>query len=397
MTDISEFKAPTKQTHPKGWEPSIEWDGTSGHINTGPMDDSKGPNAGVWAELIKDWDLDPEAIHIIPGSVQVRGWDMNVGGGEVKRFRYYRARLEPTITPEDHADIDALTKLVRSRKAPKIQRTDLGDRALVVNLADWQIGKARELRGGTPETVANIRRSLDNLLAFLKSEKTISTVYVGGLGDIIEQCSGHYPGQAFRVDLTRREQLNLAADLLIEIVDRLVALGLRVVLFAVPGNHGENRNGSGHAYTTVTDSDDLLVFDIAARVFKSNPERYTNVSVPLGAIAEDLTITLDIAGVPVAFWHGHTKGPGNKDAEGWWRGQIMGSQPVAGAAILVTGHYHHLVVSEKTGRTWFQCPTQDPGSQWWSNLTGQDSHAGMLTFIAGTGCGSRGWSDMAVL
>lgn len=36
-------------------------------------------------------------------------------------------------------------------------------------------------------------------------------------------------------------------------------------LMVVPGNHGENRNSSGRAFTTWTDNDDLAVFDGVAR------------------------------------------------------------------------------------------------------------------------------------
>jgi hypothetical protein len=39
----------------------------------------------------------------------------------------------------------------------------------------------------------------------------------------------------------------------------------------------------------------------------------------------------------------------------------------------------------------------DGGSGWWRDKTGQVSPAGMVTYLAGTGCGARGWSDLAIL
>jgi hypothetical protein len=111
-------------------------------------------------------------------------------------------------------------------------------------------------------------------------------------------------------------------------------------------------------------------------------------------------MTLDVCGIPIGFTHGHiARGGANPAAkiEKWWTGQVMGFQPVADARILVTGHYHHLLVIESTGRTHMQCPAMDGGSGWWTESTGQHSPAGMLTFLAGSGCGPRGWSDLAVL
>jgi hypothetical protein len=75
----------------------------------------------------------------------------------------------------------------------------------------------------------------------------------------------------------------------------------------------------------------------------------------------------------------------------------MGRQPVADAAILITGHFHHLIVSETTGRTFMQVPAMDGGSEWWTDQTGQNSAAGTLCLGIGEGYGARGWGDLVVL
>jgi hypothetical protein len=201
--------------------------------------------------------------------------------------------------------------------------------------------------------------------------------------------------QAFSVDLDRRDQMRLARRLLLNYVDAITDLGLPLIIGSVPGNHGENRNSSGKAFTTWRDNDDLAVFEQVAEILDANPSRYGSVSVPLGAIADDLTMTLDLAGVAVGFAHGHqirTGGP-----EKWWQGQALGRQAVADASILVLGHKHHLYVSEGSGRTVMQCPAMDGGSYWWTAQTGNESPAGMLTTLVGSGCGPRGWSDLAVI
>jgi predicted phosphodiesterase len=171
-----------------------------------------------------------------------------------------------------------------------------------------------------------------------------------------------------------------------------------LVLAAVPGNHGENRDGTGKAFTTWTDNDDLAVVEQVAEVLSANPERYGHCTTYL---ADELTLTLDIAGVPVAFAHGHQAKGGSGHAaaklEQWWKGQALGRTGVADAQILVTGHLHHLVVSEATGRTFLQCPAMDPGSAWWVAQQGASSQPGLLTFGVGTCYGERGWGDLAVL
>jgi hypothetical protein len=80
----------------------------------------------------------------------------------------------------------------------------------------------------------------------------------------------------------------------------------------------------------------------------------------------------------------------------WWEGQVMGRQPMSEADILISGHFHHLVIAESTGRTHIQCPAQDGGSYWWTAQTGNHSPAGQLMFGVGTGYGPRGWGDLDI-
>ena len=381
-----------RQRHPSGWEPGVAWDGTSGTITTAPLGDE--PTGGVWSELVADWGLDPATTEVVAGSVQVRAWDTHDG----RRLRDYRASLQARTDAGERADIEALCAIVMRRRsiiAPIIT----GERALLVALSDWQLGKGEG--GGSAATTERICSAIDALPARLRelkrSGRAVSAVYLVGLGDLVEQCSGHYPGQTFSVDLDRREQLRLARRLILRAVDTIAPLVEQVVLAAVPGNHGENRGAAGKAYTRTTDNDDLAVVEQVAEVLAANPARYGHVSTVL---ADSATLVLDVAGVPVAFAHGHKSGGGGhaaQRAENWWRGQVMGRQPIADAALLLSGHYHHLIISESTGRTFMQAPAMDGGSEWFTDRTGASSPAGLLTLGVGTAYGPRGWGDLAVL
>lgn len=382
---------PPRPSHPKGWEPGISWDGGEGELSTGPIEAGDEP---LWDNLIEDWGFDPKAVSVVDGSVQVRAWDANMGG-EIVRLKYYRCRIEQTRV--NTADLEELIAMVKRRRPPAKVPTDLGEKALVVALSDWQVGKAGEVNGGTPEFLERLLATMDRVYdraKKLRKEQGIDTVYLVGLGDMIENCDGHYAAQTFNVDLDRRSQVRLVRQLIMQIIDQFVGQGFRVVIGAVPGNHGENRRG-GKAFTNVfTDNDDLAVFEQIAEIMAHNAERYANVSVPSGAIAEDHTMTLDVAGVAVGFAHGHQIKGG---APLWWQKQAHGRQEIGSADILVSGHFHHLIVNESSGRTWMQCPAMDGGSRWYTAQSGASAPSGMLTFVAGSGCGERGWSDLAVL
>lgn len=387
---------------PSGWEASVTWNGKEGEITTGPLEGE--PDPAFWAVLIADWNLDPALTEVVNGSVTVRGWDVNVGKGVIKRMFHYKAAIRARTRAEDRTDVEALCKQIGKKKPvarSKTQPTEF-DGALVALLSDWQIGKGEG--GGSEATVARIETSMHLLISHIKHLRTLgkgpSALYLIGLGDMIEGCDGHYALQTFSVDLDRREQKRVVRRLLLWIVDILLPLGLPIVIGAVPGNHGENRK-DGKAYTSLTDNDDLAAFEELAEIMAVNPDRYGTVYVPDGAIADDLTLTLNVAGVTIGVAHGHQMrggaGGAQSKVEKWWHGQALGRQRVADAQILFTGHLHHFVASEATGRTWFQAPAQDGGSQWYVGTTGNHSAAGMLVVGVGTGYGSRGWGDLQIL
>ena len=382
-----------RQVHPKGWEPGTVYDPSTGGTIT--VQATNEPTDAIWATLIEDWGLDPATTEIVSGSVQVRAWD-TTRDGETIRLKYYRATIQPATITVDTADVAALCATIMRRRPLKRTGADIGDRALVALLSDWQIGKT-DTNGGTAGTIERILTAIDGVgrrvKELAKMGRPVGAVYLVGLGDLVEGCTGHYATQTFGVDLDDREQDRVVRRLLLAAVETVAPLVERVVLAAVPGNHGENRL-NGKAFTRLSDSRDLACFEIVADILAANPDRYGHVTT---TIADGYTLTLDVAGVPIGFAHGH-RGPGGGQAkiEAWWRGQALGRQPVADAQLLCLGHYHHLLISEATGRTVLQAPAMDPGSQWFTDYSGQSSPSGMLTFVAGSGCGPRGWTDMAV-
>lgn len=390
----SEMKRQVKETHPQGWQPGITYGATGGEV-VALAPDGLEADPAFWRLVIADWGLDPDLTEIVPDSVQIRAWDMPVGKGQTIRARYYKANIRPRRAAMSVEDVAELSKLVmrrRSNTAPKIT----GGCAYVVNLSDFQIGKGEG--GGTVATVeritAALKQSVQRVRELRKAGRQIGSVYIIGLGDLAEQCQGHYPSQLFTTDCTRREQLQIVRELITLAIDLHCDLAPEIHVGAVPGNHGENR-ANGKMVTTVADNDDLAVFDQVKEALAKNPDRYGHVQFH---ISDDLVLTLNVAGVEVAWTHMHQgSGSGERKIADWWRGQVMGNRPISSAQILNTAHFHHFLCSESTGRTIMQMPAMDGGSGWWTDKTGQSSPAGMVTYLAGSECGSRGWSDLAIL
>lgn len=400
-------RPPPDAKTPAGWEPGLTWDGHAGTVTTGPLDHE--PDPAMWAELIADWGLDPTRHRIVEGSAQFRGWDAAIGGGEVRRMRYYRATVVEATATVDRADVDQLIKAATRKTAPKKPATVTDHPAFVVSLNDWQIGKGEG--GGSAATVDRIVASWDRarvrLRELTKLGRRPSTVVLANTGDLVEAVSGHYPSQPYAVDLNGREQLRVARRLLFRMVDDLTTDGYPVMVTAVPCNHGENRNGNGKAQTTPDDNASLTIVEGIEEACAANPDRYQAVSF---AYARDLTLVVDVAGVNVGLTHGHQIGGGRRagsdsskgaaSVEKWWEGQIMGNgrggcNAIASADLLLTAHRHHLQISEETGRTVVMAPAIDGGSYWYTSATGRCSPPGMLTMTIGS-AHVRGWGDLEI-
>jgi hypothetical protein len=383
--DIQDASVP-RRSHPKGWEPGI--DTAKGTLTVQAGDNP--PND--WSVVIRELGLDPEAWTVDENQpVQVRTWD----SGD-KRMYYYRATVIPTRQNALTADLDDLIRAVQRRKGKSPQNaSESVQRALVVCLADWQAGKSDH--GGVEALVGRLLELEQSVPARVKELKRlgrpVDAIYVIGMGDLIENCDGHYPMQTFSVELDRRQQVKLVRRMLTRLLMSWSGLTARIVVGAIPGNHGEQRK-NGKSFTTFEDNDDLAVFEQVQEILGHNSETFGHFSwvLPDG----DMTITLDVAGQVVAFAHGHQArggtGPQGK-MRNWWKSKMMADHPVGGARILVTAHYHHLQVVVDGPRTWMQCPANDGGSRWFEEQGGPTTACGTLTFV----CDKDGWRDLAIL
>lgn len=362
---------------PTGWEPRVT-EGSEQAEAVSAVFDSEPDEV----TLLEGWRMDPEMWQIVDGSLLVNRWQGPSGDWCFQ----YKARLIRRVGRT--VDVDELLRGISRWKPPVMKPGEAG--TLVVCFSDWQIGKADG--DGTEGTVRRISASVARVVAHAKRVRP-SQIVVVGLGDLLEGCDGHYPGQTFTVELDRRQQLRVVRRLFRDAVMSLSRLGVPMVVSAVAGNHGENRR-DGKAFTGPGDNDDVAVVEQVAEVCQANPDAFGHVSFH---IPDDrLSVLLDVQGFRVGFHHGHIAGRGStpqQKQQNWWKDHAFMLSPVGDADYLFTGHYHHLSVVDHGPRVHFQAPAMDGGSRWWEDRGGGMSASGTLTVMVG----ETGWDHLRVL
>lgn len=322
--------------------------------------------------------------------VEIGSWQ-NYDGVDLFRYKI-KVRLKREGERLSSAHIEDLAKMVRKRK-PLAPKESTGNPWLVLNLADFQLGKGE--MGGTPVVLERVAASFDRIAQIVKKTRPQGVAIVD-LGDICEQVSCFYDQQTYTVDLNLTEQIDLATDLMLTAVEIVAPHTPKVLVGAVPSNHGEFRVGKATVATDkARDNIDLVIANNLSRILAANPERYEHVDVwvPPKEGGDPFVLTLDLDGVMVGFTHGHqvkVMGKGRMAGlEQWWhnhqwtdrkRPQGENLPTVADVDILVCGHGHTLMISEQTGKLLIQAPASESGSEYFTTSTGNRSSAGILTF-----------------
>jgi hypothetical protein len=285
----------------------------------------------------------------------------------------------------------------RIRKHRPAARTPVEvDRDVNVVLSDWQIGKAGEKGGGTPELIDRLNVQLDQMADYLRDLKRVGRpwrrIRILKAGDLVDQCFGFGPQgkQAWTNDRNLTEQIALGFELDVKWHQMLARQADEVRSFAVASNHGQPRN-NGAAVTDDGDSYDLLVHRLTGSLLAANDEAYGHVKVLLPQ--DPLVAHDDSYGCRVGLTHGHQMSSGRPvyKAWEWWKGQHFGS--LFDVDVLVVGHHHHPFLLSQSGRTLLGAPANDGGSRWLTTRTGEWAQAGTLVFTTS----AAGWDDYRIL
>lgn len=245
--------------------------------------------------------------------------------------------------------------------------------------------------GGTPETVAGFYAAIAQAVEYVKRVKP-SVVVMSELGDGIEGF-GNVKAQHQTNDLTLVEQIALHTKLITYAAVELSKLTPRLIVVGVPSNHAEIRE-NGKAVAGVDNDLGLLSLSNVKAAMSLNKEAFGHVEFAWPAPYE-VSLTIDVAGVPIGFMHGHN-GKGNAlGAAKWLEGQFAGNQPLQPAHIINSAHFHHLFIQNITGGRWhFQSPAMDRGSSWLGHINGHGgSQNGLVAYTVQNGS----WCDFQLL
>ena len=367
---ITDIPVAPKQTLeiPKEWRPSAQWDGQTGEITSEPL--TSEPN---FTELLQQHGHNPDEVEIV-GTVRTSRWQMARRGEEPTWLTSYRFTIQ---RKRSNIDLPALFAEVRKTK-PKPAPATAGQ-ALVVVWADPQTGKT-DHRGGTPELIARVEEKLHKLEAYIKTEKPASMVFLNA-GDSIEGFE-NVESQAFTNDLSLQEMLDLETTFEWKFLRLLRRYSEDVTAATVGSNHCAWRRGKA---TLGRPADDWGLF-IQRQHQKFSAELNLGIKFAEPEPHQE-SLAIDVNGTIIGLVHGHQASPGK--FTDFWARQVHGGAPIAHADIVISGHYHSLLIQPSgrnpyTGRSkWhLQAPTMDNGSSWYANrMGGSDSDPGLLVFM----------------
>lgn len=344
------------------------------HLMHSPVDDDREPD-----DFLTNLDIPEEAVTSRGASIR----DPETGSWQ-----------KVTWQPNKKALLDAL-KYDDLRESldgwqPSTSTRDVQPFTAVFNAADLQIGKAQNRWGGTPETIARVRASIEAFTASLVGGPTPECVIIADNGDGVENI-WNTPQQMVTNDLSVPEQIRVFRRIMLETIKAIAPLVPRVIYVSVPSNHGQARVGYKSPGGTVDADFGLEVSYQLEDAIGENPYLSHVEFVRPEPLYE--TATVESSGTKLAFHHGHqSKGPNGHGA--WWANMSHGRMPGWDADILVTAHYHSLRVEHSGNARWIiGVSSSDAGSDWFTNRTGQYARQGVTTFNVCDG----DWSGLRIL
>jgi len=363
-----------KVTAPDGWTPGIVFDGNGGEAT---LPATSGEIAPDIQGFLRDAGIDPDEVEII-GHPRVSRWQVArpfpLDPMWMTAVKITWVRRNPEI------NLPLLFAIARKTKPSKTKPV-ANDKAFVIAWSDLQVGKV-DNRGGTAELLERVALAKARVLDKLKSEKATRIIFCD-VGDTIENFQNAADlNQLQSNDLSLMQQIDLATTLAWDFLKDLAKIG-EVTYLSVGSNHCQWRIGKARMGKR-TD-------DWAVHIGRTLARLSHEVGLGIKFIepqADDESLALDVFddGFHVlGLWHGHQASNPNSVPD-WWRKQAFGNQPIAGATIGLSGHFHHLRVQELgvtprgTSRFWVQASTMDNGSNWYRLSSGEDSQPGITCF-----------------
>ena len=359
---------------PPKFRPGVEFDGVEGTAVT-PGYSEEPQN---FDEFLLDAGMNPADIEVIP-PVRTSRWQQQKDGDLVWLTSYrftFRKRTSGIDLPA------LLAEAERKVKPPKKVKTQ--PKAMVVLWSDLQVGKV-DHRGSTPDLLARVEEAQTALLKMVDESKPESVVFCD-LGDTVENFDNRAAAHQLQSnDLSIMEQVDLATTLAWRVLRALAERVPKITYASVGSNHCQWRI-NGKAVGKPTDDWGVFIGRQLARLAQETGAKNIRFLEPQ-PMDESLAVDVFDDGFHIlGIAHGHQARRPDLMAT-WWRQQAFGKQPVSDANILVHGHFHHLRITEMgrtsrgTSRFLVMGPTMDNGSNWFRNITGEDSTPGLGVFM----------------
>ncbi len=353
---------------PKDFRPSLEFDGAEGTATTEGLVEP--PN---FDQFLAERGYNPEEYEIVgaPRTSQWQRWD-----GEwltAYRFRFVKKSTQ----------IDLPILYSQAKKAQKPPKANSGkDRAFVIVPSDYQVGKTGS-RGGTKELFERIFASYAQIENAIKRGGFDKIIIIDG-GDIIESVSNVADQQQLATnDLSPMQSVDAAISLQLDLI-KMCAKYAPVTYGSVASNHCQFRHNKQSVGRPGVDDWGIVILQQLRRITSEIGLDVTYL-VPQ---PDDEGFAFDVFGDSkhiIGCVHGHQVRRPDQIPD-HWKKSTFGSQYLAAANILVTGHFHHTRVQELGqapsggSRWWIQASTMDNGSDWFRRKSGEDSQPAITCF-----------------
>ena len=359
---------------PESWRPRMDVDDMSGgFIISEPRTPGQPQDA---RQILEDFDLNPDDWNVT--SIRRGKWQKYDG----EYLESLRVNVVPNrVAYEDRLDAEKLIDEIKKWRPERGTKVATGSGSYTVVPADQQIGKKAGGQG-TQQSIDRILGltdlSVQKFKAYQKMGLNLGSITLALPGDHVEgnvSQNGRLQGLAAS-DLGLTEQVRVARRLLMAQIKAFAPLAERMVVPVINGNHDEVTR------QVAADPADGWNVEIAAAVQDACAENPALQHVEFRFPASGhQTLTVDIDGTMLGLFHGHQANQNN--VLKYLSGQAAGQTALGGADVWISGHFHNFRTMDIGDRLWLQCPTTDPGSEWFRDRAGLESKPGLLTMILG--------------
>lgn len=359
---------------PENWRPKVDVDSVSGgYVISNPTAVGSLPDAEA---ILEQFEMNPEDWTVT--SVRRGKWQKYDG----EFLESLRVNIIPsTLARDESLDVEKMIDEIKKWRPERGIKVATGKGSFGVFPSDQQLGK-KTGSGGSQQSVDRIlnltEQSVARFKGYQKMGLDLGTITLGLPGDHVEgnvSQNGRLQGQAAS-DLGITEQVRVARRLLMAQIKALAPLAENMIVPVINGNHDEVTR------QVAADPADGWNVEIASAVQDACAENPALQHVEFRFPASGhQTLVTEICGTHLGMFHGHQANQNN--VLKYLSQQAAGQTALGNADIWISGHFHNFRTMDIGDRLWCQCPTTDPGSEWFRDRAGLESKPGLLTMVFG--------------